>query len=217
MVETRRPSRVLVKVAAALGLVAGVGFLVMRSAQSSRSEPYSIPRAALAGWRLSVEAASRPNDAVLVLRAPSALTSALFDQTFKRSMESMASPEIPGLALVLEGELARAGAPRLVSAELVELARAAGLEAAPPTARCFAHRRMPEPNARRQLFFALFDSPAFTKFRGALAARLGASFEPDLVSPVMFLGTVESTSYEWMPPHAEAPKDCLAPIVVGDR
>jgi hypothetical protein len=218
MVTKRSPGRVLVKVVGALVLVAGVGFLIMRTAKSSRSEPYTLPAEALVGpWTLSVES-SAPNDPtstlpVLVLRPPTALTHALFDQTFKRAMESMGAPETQGIPLVLQGELERAGAGRPSPDELVTLARRAGLDAVAPAARCVGHRHLPEPDTRQQVFFAIFDSPAFVTFRKALAERLGPSADAALVSPVLIIGTVESSMQRWLPLRAEPETDCLAPIV----
>jgi hypothetical protein len=221
MVTKRSPGRVLVKVVGALVLMAGVAFLIMRTAKSSRSEPYTLPPEALVGpWTLSIELSSAPSDPVLpvlMLRPPTALTQALFDQTFKRAMESMRAPEMAGIALALQGELERAGSERLSPDEILKLARRAGLDSVAPTARCMGHRHLPEPDTRQQVFFAIFDSPAFVTFRKELAERLGPSFDAELVSPVLFVGTVESSMHRWLPLHTDPEKDCLAPIVSAGR
>jgi hypothetical protein len=206
------------KVLGAVVLVGVVGFLVMRSAKSSRSAPYTVPAdVASRPWIVMAEMASRPNDAVLVLRPPTALTSAIFDQTFKRSMESMRSPDTQGIPLVLQGELERAGAQGVSVDQLAQMARRAGLESAPPVARCVAHRRQPEPDAREQLYFAIFDSPAFMTFRQELASRLGSAIDPAVLSPVMQIGLVESIPEKWLPLRADAEKDCLAPIETAQK
>jgi hypothetical protein len=157
---------------------------------------------------------SQPNDAILMLRPPSALSTDLFDQVFKRSMESMQAPETAGIPLVLQGELERAGA-KISADELLNLARQAGLETTPPVPHCMAHRRAPEPDARQQLYFAMFDSAPFESFRRTLADRLGPSFNMDLVSPVVFVGVVESPLRRWLPLHPDAKKDCVAPIEIS--
>src|SRR5258708_30660477 len=105
MVAKRSPARLLVKVAGALAVVTGVGCRILQTARSWRSEPYTVPPEALEPWSLSIETSSAPSAPVLLLRPPRALTSALFDQTFKRSMESMRAPETAGIALALQGEL----------------------------------------------------------------------------------------------------------------
>ncbi len=213
MVTKRSPARVLMKVLGALALVAGVAFLIMRTAKSARSEPYTLPPEALGSWSLSIETASAPNDPVIVLRPPRALSQALFDQTFKRAMESMRAPDTQGIALALQGELAG----RLTPDELLQLARRAGLESDAPTARCVGHRHLPEPDTREQAFFAIFDSPAFVTFRKELGARLGPGFDAGFVSPVMFIGIVETSMSRWQPLHTDPAADCLAPIVSAGR
>ncbi|MDB4980137.1 MAG: hypothetical protein JWM82_889 [Myxococcales bacterium] len=220
MVTKRSPARVLVKVLGALALVASVAFLIMRTARSARSEPYTLPPEALGSWTLSLETPTAPDDPtgpVLVLLPPRPLSQALFDQTFKRAMESMRAPDTQGIALALQGELARPGAARITPDELLQLARRAGLESAAPAARCVGHRHLPEPDTREQAFFAIFDSPAFVTFRKELGARLGPSFDAGFVSPVMFIGIVESSMSRWQPLHIDPETDCLAPIVSAGR
>src|SRR5262249_9966393 len=151
------------------------GFLFWRSVHSSRSEPYTVSRAAQGSWRLTIEMGTRPNDPVLVLQPPSELARELFDQVFKRSMESMQAPETTGIPLVLAGELERAGSERISPDALLAMARTAGLEGAAPSPKCMGHRRLPEPNEHSQAYFAMFDSQAFDTFRWNLATRLGPS------------------------------------------
>ncbi len=203
----------LVKVGIAVVVLAVLGALFWRSLHSARSEPYTLSPDTRGAWRLSIEMSSRPNDPVLVLMPPSGYARELFDQVFKRSMESLMAPETPGIPLVLQGELERAGSERITPDALLAMARQAGLEAATPTPRCLAHRRAPEPDARQQLYFVTFDSQAFKTFRWNLASRLGAKFEADFLSPALFIGTVQSPSHKWMPLEVDEAKDCIAPIV----
>lgn len=205
----------MVRVVAVLIVLAAVGFGVMRSAKKSRAQAYVVPQAHLRPWTVSVEMATQPDDPVLMLRPPSALSSDLFDQTFKRSMESMRAPETGGIPLVLQGELERAGSERISPDELLVLARRAGLEATPPLPQCMAHRRAPEPDTRQQLYFAVFQSRAFADFRGMLRQRLGEAFDPEYVTPVLFVGLVESPLRRWLPLHVNVEKDCVAPIEVS--
>jgi hypothetical protein len=209
------PRRTLVKVLVPVVVVAVAGFAFWRTVHSSRSAPYTLTKATQRPWRLTIEMASRPNDPVLLLEAPSELSRELFDQVFKRSMESMRAPELAGIPLVLAGELERAGSERISPDTLLQMARTAGLEGAPPTPHCMGHRRAPEPNTRQQAYFALFDSTAFSIFRWNLATRLGANFDAGFVTPALFVGVIESPIHEWLPLHAEADKDCVAPITIG--
>jgi hypothetical protein len=203
-----------VKVVVALAVIAGLGFAFWRSVQSSRAEAYVVPQAHLRPGTISGAMGAPPNDPVLMRRPPSALTTDLFDQVFKRSMESMRAPETQGIPLVLQGELERAGA-RISADELLAMARNAGLEAAAPQPRCMAHRRAPEPDTRQQLYFAIFESGPFDAFRRTLGDRLGGTFNAELVAPVLFVGVVESPLRRWLPLYPDAKKDCVAPIQIS--
>jgi hypothetical protein len=198
-------------------VVAGIAFAFWRSVHSARSEPYTLGAAAQRPWRLVVETpgdAHAPATPVLLLEPPVDLTRELFDQVFKRSMESMHAPGLGGIPLVFAGELERASGARPSVEELVAMARQVGLEA-PLAPRCLAHRRLPEPRTRAQAYLAVFDSPAFATFRSGLAARLGAGFDPAAASPALFLGLVESELADWVPLASGVEKDCLAPINVA--
>ena len=207
-------SRLLVKAFVALAIAAVMAFAFWNSVHSARSAAYVVPQAHLGPWTISVEMGSQPNDPALMLRPPSALTTDLFDQVFKRSMESMRAPETAGIPLVLQGELDRAGG-RISADELLTIARRSGLEATPPKPQCMAHKRAPEPDTRQQLYYAIFESAPFDAFRRALGERLGPTFNVDLVSPVLFVGVVESPLQRWLPLRADAKKDCVAPIEVS--
>ncbi|HSZ81275.1 MAG TPA: hypothetical protein VLA14_03285 [Polyangia bacterium] len=213
MAPARKRLHPLAKVGLALGGLAVLGLLFWRSVHSAGAEPYTLSPDTRGAWRLSIEGSSRPNDPVLVLMPPSGYARELFDQVFKRSMESMSAPDLAGMPLVLQGELERAGAERITPDALLAMARQAGLEAAVPTPRCLAHRRAPEPDTREQLFFVTFDSPAFKTFRWNLASRLGAKLEADFVTPMLLIGTVQSPAQRWLPLEIDEAKDCVAPIV----
>jgi hypothetical protein len=216
------PSRArLVKIVVPVLVIAAAGFAFWRSVRSARAAPYFLTAATgRRPWRLVIQSQSqsqsqtRPNEPVLVLEAPAEVSRELFDQVFKRSMESMRAPELTGIPLVLAGELERGGQ-RIPADALVEMARAAGLESTPPTPRCIVHRRAPEPDARQQVYLALFDSPALATFRANLAVRFGPSFDAAALPPALFVGLVESPQQRWLPLHLDAEKDCLAPITIA--
>jgi hypothetical protein len=203
-----------VKILVPLVVVVGLGFVFWQTVHSARAQAYVVPQAHMRPWTISVEMGSQPNDPILMLRPPSALSTDLFDQVFKRSMESMRAPETAGIPLVLQGELERAGV-HISADELLNIARSSGLEAATPKPVCMAHRRAPEPDTRQQLYFAIFESGPFDAFRRTLGERLGAGFNLDLVSPVLFVGVIESPLNRWLPLHPDAKKDCVAPIEIS--
>jgi hypothetical protein len=209
--STRTFSKVLIAVVA----IGGIAFVFWRTVNSARSEAYKVSSGTRGPWQLSTIHASGPTEPVMVLEPPRAFERELFDQVFKRSMESMRAPEIGGIPLVFAGELERAGAARPTPDELAALVRDAGLDAAPPTARCMGHRRHPEPATREQAYFVVFDSPAFARFRASLGARLGSRFDPTAASPAMLVGTIESAASDWLPLRADPEKDCVAPLAVA--
>ncbi|HVU52968.1 MAG TPA: hypothetical protein VHL80_19935 [Polyangia bacterium] len=207
--------RMLVRILVPIVLVGAFAVAFWRSVHSSRSAPYTLSRATQRPWRLALETGTRPNDPVLLLEPPSDVSRELFDQVFKRSMESMQAPELVGIPLVLAGELERAGSERLSPDALLAMARSAGLERTPPVPRCMGHRRLPEPDEHSQAYFAMFDSPAFDSFRWNLATRLGPAVDAGSVTPAMFVGLVLSPASRFLPLHADPAKDCVAPIAIA--
>jgi hypothetical protein len=190
----------------------------MRTVTGTRAEPYTVAGQTLRNWTLLLQPASAASEPLLVLRPPPDLVSGLFGQVFKRAMESMNAPDVPGIPLVLKGEFDRAFAGRVTPAVLATTARKAGLEAGPLVPLCLAHRRVSEVGSTKQLYFVLFDAPAFARFRTGIGALLGdgtstAEFDPAQLSPVLFIAVAESTFNYWLPLHADPKTDCVAPIV----
>ncbi|HVX96661.1 MAG TPA: hypothetical protein VHK47_17220 [Polyangia bacterium] len=215
MAEPRPSSRrTLVKVTLPLVAAAVLAVVFWQTVTGARRTPYQLSRATQGQWRVALVPSPGPNEAALVLDPPPELPRELFDQVFKRSMESMSAPELPGIPLVLEAELARMGAARPAPEALLELARQAGLGASPPVPRCVGHRRAPEPDVRQQVFFAIFDVPGYAAFRAELAKR-GATLDERVSAPVMVAGVVESSSQRWLPLSADPERDCVAPIAIG--
>lgn len=217
----KRRSNPLMKIVVALLVLAGLGFLFVRSVRDARSAPYTIEPEHVRNGTVVFEPASSPTEPVLALRPPQELAIGLFRQVFARSMESLSAPTPPGIPLLLQGEFDRAFAGRVTPDELVTAARNAGLESAVLEPRCLAYRRVSEPGVTRQLYFVVFDAPAFGRFReqiGALrdgGAAPRADFDPAAMSPVLIIAASESTVGRWLPLRANAEIDCVAPIVTG--
>jgi hypothetical protein len=211
-------SRSLVKVALIIVVLAGLGFLFVRSAQNTRSESYTVDRNLLRNWTVAFEPATSPTAPALVLRPPAELASGLFRQVFSRTMESLSGPTAPAIPLLLQGEFDRALAGRVTPDTLVAAARNAGLDSGGLVPRCLAYRRVSEPGVNRQLYFVLFDAPAFERFREQIAALPGGSavpasaFDPAALSPVLIIGASDSAFNRWLPLRADPKTDCLAPI-----
>lgn len=186
--------------------------LFWRSLGESRAEPYTVRSAELTGWKLVPVASTDPESPLIMLQPPAELPMRLFRQVFSRAGESLGTPLTPGIGLVLGLELGAAAPP---PGELLELARASGLENLTLTPRCMAYRRESQPGSIRQLYFVLFDMPEFTDFRQALRDRLvtasAPSYNPAALSPVMLLAS-QPGFLGWMPIVADAETDCVAPI-----
>ncbi len=208
---------VLVKIAVAAAVLAGLGLLFVRSARTARAAPYTLTRPQLRDWSLALESASSPTAPLLVLRPPQELAPDLFHQIFARAMETLNAPEIAGMPLLLQNEFDAAFAGRVTPAALLDAARTTGLESAVLEPRCLALRRVSEPGITRQVYFALFDLPAFARFRTQLAemARTaGAPFDPGALSSILMIAGSGQPFSGWLPLHADPKADCVAPIVM---
>lgn len=199
----------LIKVAIALLVLAGGGWLFVRSAQDSRSEPYQMSSRHLQGWTLGIDTAADSQGSVVSLRPPAELPMNLFRQLFSRQMESMGTPSMPGIPLVLRQEL-----PATVTAvQVLAIAQSAGLERAAIAPTCVGYRRVSAMGATKQLYYVLFAVSGFEGFRAALAPQAGSGFKPEALSPVLMMAAQPDFT-GWMPIGADAGRDCIAPVTV---
>ena len=199
----------LIKLAIAILAMAVFAVLFMRSIEDTRSEPYSVARGHLQPWGLALESASRPNDPLLVLRAPAELASGVFKQIFARAMESLNSPAAPSVPVVLRAEYDRVVGDQLTGDALLAAAKAAGIETAGLSPLCLVHRRVSEPGGVRQAYFILFDAPAVVQFR----RQLGLDAESQ--SPIMAVAGAGTDFNAWLPLRVNPDADCLAPVEIA--
>ncbi len=198
-----------IKVVIVLLVLAGGGWLFVRSAQDARAEPYQIAASHLQGWTLGIDTAADSQGSVVSLRPPPELPMNLFRQLFSRQMESMGTPSMPGIPLALRHEL-----PASVTADQVlAMARSAGFERAAIAPACIGYRRVSAMGATRQLYYVLFTVSGFEAFRGALAQQAGPGFKPEALSPVLMMAAQPDFT-GWMPIGADAGRDCVAPVIV---
>jgi len=210
--------RGLIKAAVGLVALGVVGVLFVRSARSVRAEPFKVPRDRLTRWTLAIEPPASESGVVLELRPPRELAAALFSDVFSRSGESLSGPVPAAMPLVLQRELDARAAATLNPDALLALARAAGFESATLEPRCMAHRRVSAPGVTRQMYFVLFDVPAFDEFRRQVSQRLreagAGSFDPAAQSPVLIVAASDPAFSQWLPLRADADQECFAPIDV---
>lgn len=206
--------RGLVRVAVFLAVLTAIGVLFVRSVRQTRAEPYEVPVAHLQKWEFAIDPGNAPDSVLVAMRPARELAAALFRQLFSRHAESFNGPVQPGVPLVLQDEFNRSFAGTMTPGELLELARRAGLESTPPTPRCMAYRRESAPGVTRQLYFVVFDSPAYTRFRQEAAARAvaGSGFDPAAMSPVMFVAASDEHFNQWLPLRVSE-TDCVAEVV----
>ena len=206
----------LVKLIAALLVLGALGYFFVQSVKNTRSEPYSVPRGRFQNWTLALEKPVAPADPILSLRAPAELGAGLFRQIFERHAESLNSPAAPAMPLVLQEEYVRAFAGHTSPDALFAAAKAAGLATITLQPRCLAYRRISAPGVTRQLYFLLFDTPQFTRFRQdiarlAVSAGAGDVFDPDALSPAIVIAATDTNYGQWFPLKA-SDGDCVAPI-----
>lgn len=207
--KPRKRMHPLLKIAIVLGALGVFGFLFLRSVTGVRSEPYDIASAQLSNWTLLADSDQDGERAALVLRPPRELMPNLSKQLFTRQMESLATPLEPGVILALQRELV----PGTTGAELLTLARDAGLERARLTPRCVGYRRVSAPGVTRQLYFVWFASPEFEAFRRRLTAHAIQGYRPEALSAVL-LSAAEPGFSGWQPVAVDEAADCVAPVNV---
>jgi hypothetical protein len=199
----------LIKVAIAVVLLAGGGWLFVRSAQDARSEPYQISAGHLRGWTLGVDTAADSQGSVVSLRPPPELPMNLFRQLFSRQMESMGTPSMPGIPLALRQELPSTITPE----QVLSLAQSAGLDRGAIVPSCVGYRRVSAMGATKQLYYLLFTVQGFEAFRATLAQQAGSGFKADALAPVLMMAAQPDFT-GWMPIGADASRDCIAPVEV---
>ena len=204
------------KIIIGAAVLGAIGYFFVQSVKDTRAEPYSVPRGRFQGWTLAMETAVAPADPILTLRAPSELGSALFRQIFERHAESLSSPGMPSMPLVLQEEYVRAFAGHASPDALFAAAKDAGLATMTLQPRCMAYRRVSAPGVTRQLYYLLFDAPQFSRFRReiaklAVSAGVGDVFDPDALSPVVVIAASDTNYSQWFPLKA-VDSDCTAPI-----
>ena len=211
--------KILLKVAIALVAVGVFAILIVRSAQSTRAEPFRIARQDLTGWTLTLAPDGDQLDSLLSITPKTELMPPLSRELFARMGESLHYPPA-AMPVVLRSEFQRAMAGALTPEALLNAARDAGLEPAMFQPRCMARRRVSEPGLVRGVYFLLFDLQLFTQFREQVAQRLRAAgrdaslFDPAALSPVVIAADLDGSFSRWLPLRADPEVDCFAPVTV---
>lgn len=199
--------------AALLAMV--VGGLVWTILRDSRSEPYSIPRAALSGWTLEAGGAEDPW--VVAARPPAAVAAALLKAVSGKTQQRLIAPPNARLGLVLRSEYDE-GLQGVYGADaILRMARDAGLENATFEPICVGHKVDATSTVRRELFFVAFDAPEFRQLRADLIppfpehAGTGV-YDPTTLSAVLPIGSTDGQLTGWFPFTFDKQVDCIAKV-----
>jgi hypothetical protein len=211
--------KTLFKVMIALVAVGVLAVLFVRSARNSGAQPFTIEQQDLTGWTLTLAPDVNDLDSLLSLTPKATFLPPLSRQLFARMGESLHYP-MAAMPIVLRREFERAMAGTLTPEALLNAAREAGLETATLQPRCMARRRISAPGLVQEVFFLVFELPAFSQFRDQVAQRLRAAgrdqslFDPLALSPVLIAADLDGSFSRWQPLRADPPNDCFAPVVV---
>ena len=211
----------LVKGVIGLAVLAAVAVLFVRSVRSTRATPFEVERQHLTGWTLVVQPPLDPFGSWLALRPPPQLGTSLGNEIFSRGGETVSYPNPPLVPLLLQSEFDRALAGAVPPDEIVALARAAAWESTAWTPRCMGYRRLSEPRGARAVYFVLLEAAPFDRFRQQLAEKIRVAgresylFEPEALSPVLIVASLDGEFNRWMPLRADPAADCYAPVSVN--
>ena len=208
------------KAGIALVALAVLGWLFWRTVQSSLAEPYVVDAGMVAEWTLALRGPLQPGPGLLVLQPSDQLRAELFQQIFNRTMESMTSPTVAAMPLVLHAEYRDALGSVLAPPDVLQVAEEARVSVAAPAPVCIGVVRREGSGTTRQLYYAIFDAPEVGRFRQALARRYAeaggtAVFEPDGFPLVVPIAASDADFASWWPLNVSAETDCLAPLVTG--
>jgi hypothetical protein len=211
--------RILKRAAIAVVALAAVSWLFLKTARETNAEPYQVDRAALSGWTLALEDPDAGGAALLVLRPPVQLTGDVFQQIFHRSGVSLARPARAAMPIVLAGEYAEALKAVVTPDELMNLARAAGLEKEAAVPVCMGVTKDPRSGRLSQRFFLVFESSAFSRLRaelGRLHQARGAAgdFRPSALLPIVPVASFEPDFDRWWPFQVDTARDCQTAIAL---
>jgi hypothetical protein len=211
--------KTLFKVMIALVAVGVLAVLFVRSARNSGAQPFTIEQQDLTGWTLTLAPDVNDLDSLLSLTPKATFLPPLSRQLFARMGESLHYP-MAAMPIVLRREFERAMAGTLTPEALLNAARDASLETATLQPRCMARRRISAPGLVQEVFFLVFELPAFSEFREQVAQRLRAAgrdqslFDPLALSPVLIAADLDGSFSRWQPLRADPTNDCFAPVVV---
>ena len=206
-----------VKIGVGVVAIGVLPWLFLKTALDTIAAPYAVDEAMLTRWRLVLTDAGQPGVSVLGLQPPPLLVPALFDQVFKRTMESMMAPSADILPVVLHSEFQNGLGAAMSMEDLLHAARDAGLEEARLEPVCMGVKREPFVGRSRQIYFVFFEAPAVAAFRqqlGRVASERGGpgAFQAAPFDLVLLVGGSDTRFASWLPMTVDRAGDCQAPV-----
>ena len=210
------------KLAITLVALTVLGWLFWRTVQSSLAAPYVVDAAFVSEWTLALRGPMQPGAGLLVLQPSDQFRAELFQQIFNRTMESMTSPTVAAMPLVLHSEYRDALGGVLTPPDVLQTAEESGLSTALPAPVCVGVVRREGTGTTRQLYYALFEAEAVARFREALARRYEEAggtdaFEPEGFPLVVPIAASDADFAGWWPLDLNSETDCLAPLATEAR
>jgi hypothetical protein len=210
------------KAGIALVALAVLGWLFWRTVQSSLAEPYVVDAGMVAEWTLALRGPMQPGAGLLVLQPSDQLRAELFQQIFNRTMESMTSPTVAAMPIVLHAEYQGVLGSVLAPPDVLATAEESGLSTAAPAPVCIGVVRRQGAGTTRQLYYAFFEAPDVARFRAALARRYAEAggsgvFNPEGFPLVVPIAASDADFAGWWPLDVSPETDCLAPLVTTTR
>jgi len=211
--------KILSRAAIAVVALAALAWLFLKTVQDTNAEPYLVDGSELSGWTLALEDPDAGAPALLVLRPPVPLTGDVFQQIFHRTGVSLAGPTRAGMPIVLASEYSAGLKGVLTPDELLEKARAAGLEKDTLTPVCMGVMLDPSSGRQIQRFFLVFESRAFSALRADLARmretrRSPGAFDPASLVPIVPVASFEPDFHRWWPFQVDTARDCQTGLAI---
>ena len=207
------------KIVIAVLLLVVLGWLFWGSVQSSLSEPYVVKNEFVSQWRLAFGEESPFGFGLISLQLPDQFRAELFQQIFMRTMESMRSPVVAAIPVVLQAEYRDVLSTALSIERIRGLATEHDLSELAPEPVCIGVMRRQVAGTSRQLYFAVFRSPEIVHFRAELGRQYmmaggSRTFKDSPFSLVVPLAGSGGDFLDWWPMDVNLETDCQAPLEV---
>ncbi len=199
-----------------LAIVTGLAVLFLKTVRDAGSAPYTIRRAHLQGWAVTLAQRDDPLGALLALRPPPELAMSVSQQIFRRHTDTLVAPAVRSVPLLLWSEFERAFGERVSADELVEVAEGDAIARSTFEPVCLGVRS----RSSGRTYFVIFDVEEFSQFRHRLGALLEArggepdEFDPAALSPLLMIASSDRNYEVWLPRSADPGVDCASPVEV---